>query len=80
MYHTTPFTPLTDSDAEDEDDEEDAELGISLGTNQPERELALHIAQTMRDLAQVHLLSSAGFVLCCVVFVTRLVECCVLYP
>jgi len=48
MYHYA----TTDSD-EEEDEEEDAELGITLGTNQPERELALHIAQTMRDLAQV---------------------------
>ena len=43
----------SDNDGDDSEDEEDAELGITLRTNQPERELALHIAQTMRDLAQV---------------------------
>jgi tetratricopeptide (TPR) repeat protein len=38
-------------DAEGEDEEEDAEQ-VTTTTTQPERELALRIAQTMRDLAQ----------------------------
>lgn len=43
-------TDLVDPDQEEEEVEE--QLLVPLGINQPERELSLHIAQTMRDLSQ----------------------------